>query len=71
MAEQFVLSSIALHVNVAVDIVGIHDGAQAAELLNHLVDAAQEQHQLDIVDKQQRQFVDKRLRVLTTEINSV
>ena len=63
--------SIALRIDVAIDVVGVHNGMQAVKLLNHLVDAAQEQCQLNVVDQQQRQLVSKQPRVLTTGIDGM
>ena len=69
--KKFVGASIALRIDVAVDFVGIDNRAQALKLIDHLVNATREQHQLHVVDKEQRWFVNKRSRVSAMEISGV
>ena len=71
MPKQLVAASVALRVNVTMDVVGIDNRAKMLKLVDHLVDTTREQLKLDVVDKQQCQLVNKQPRVLATEMGGV
>ena len=71
LAQQFDPARVALCVNIVVHVIGVDDRADPLELVDHLVNATREQQQLNIVDKQQRQFVNKQARVMAAQIGSV
>ena len=66
LAQKFNAACVALSVDVAVQVVGVGNRADPLELVDHLVNATKEQCQLNVIDEQQRGFVDERTRVLAT-----